>query len=67
MGDMEEPLMAPTGSPGAIAGYSSLKEGVCSWGLWKSFLRFSIADLPISILANFFLVCFTLTLFYMPM
>ena len=64
---MVDDLGGAVGRAGAIAGYSSLKEGVCSWGLWKSFLRFSIADLPISILANFFLVCFTLTLFYMPM
>jgi hypothetical protein len=37
------------------------------WGLWKCFISNALIDLPLGILAHFFLLCFTGAAFYTPM
>merc|ERR550514_2624295 len=67
---MTEDVSAPTGALLAMYSFHKAHKDKCAsnfWGMWKCFLNNSIIDLPLAILANFFLVCFAGALFYMPM
>merc|ERR550514_1558128 len=67
---MTEDVSAPTGALLAMYSFHKAHKDKCAgnfWGMWKCFLNNSIIDLPLAILANFFLVCFAGALFYTPM
>jgi len=66
----EVPLEAPVGALLAIYrfhGAYKTKAVTNFWGLWKCAISNSIVDLPLQIMAYFFLLCFTAAYFYVPM